>query len=411
MNSLNKARKIQVTSTWLLQRYISNDAASNNVTASEDPFVAFEGESDDTGVLAVDKEGRNEDTALSYEDGFRSDRDIPFLLLPQTVKKAYHVHETQLRLPRVLNKYKWLSKTITTPSLPAHYSQPMENEGLYNELLKDYHDSLFTTVAYTKEHRSDEGKVRFVPERINHCMLTNILRLTMSGDDAAHLQPGNSYLYHNPFVETYWCRNSYFYRSSFRPNFVLRTKNGFDVLETPKSMSASDVERIPGPYNSYELNMYRQGIVHLRNRPAMDNYKVNPIKHCHTTVMHNNRMKTDEQFLSLGVMTMFVQLASQAQADGVLHGTELKKPLVTQCIVTNGHRIAFMVYQLNTLHMLDDKGVWNRCWHSPVEDMFTLRPHKGDYLVFESTETGEELNGFNKECFLQFMNFIKNKTV
>ena len=107
------------------------------------------------------------------------------------------------------------------------------------------------------------------------------------------------------------------------------------------------------------MNMYRHHIVHLRNRCGMDNSRFNPIKHCHTTVMVRNRIRTVEQFYTLGMFTMFSQLISQAQDMGELHGTDLSKPMVSQCIVTNGYQFAFMVYQLNTLNLMDDKGIWN----------------------------------------------------
>lgn len=170
------------------------------------------------------------------------------------------------------------------------------------------------------------------------------------------------------------------------------------------------ISKIPGPYGPYSMNMYRQGIVHLRNQPGMDNAKANPIKHCHTTLMQNNRMTKEEQFLTLGTMTMFAQLVAQAQLNGVLQGTELKEPLVTQSIVTNGSKMVFMVYQLNTLHLLDNKGLWNRCWYSPVMDMFEQQDKPHSYLIYEGAETGPELKGLNKDCFRLFINFIRNET-
>ena len=132
----------------------------------------------------------------------------------------------------------------------------------------------------------------------------------------------------------------------------------------------SDVDKIPGPYHPYDMNLYRQPIVHLVNRAGMDNSRFSPIKHCHTSVTINNRLKTDEQLYTLGMFTMYTQLAAQAQSSGILHGMELEQPLVTQCIVSNGHLVSMMLFQLNTLNMLTDKGLWNRCWYLPAREMF-----------------------------------------
>jgi len=346
---------------------------------------------------------------VGVDDRYKNERDVPFMFLPHTVKKAYHVHETSLSTPKLFDKYKWLSKTISTPGLPSNFVTSTTNVEK-EELLNGFHDSLFHTVAYVKAFKNQKNP-RYIPERINFSMLSNFLRLSMRyGEDALHLKPENSYLYHQPILETHWARDYKFYQTRFRPNFVLHTRHGFDMIEEMDALSPEMIEMIPGPYDPYAMNMYRQHTVHLRNRPGMDNVKANPLKHCHTSIMHNNRMTKDEQFFSLGVMTMFAQLASQAQSLGVLHGTELKEPIVTQCIVTNGHKMAFMVYQLNTLHMLDDKGVWNRCWYSPIMEMFERQEAPYMHMIYEDAETGPELKGFNKECFRLFINFIRNET-
>jgi len=346
----------------------------------------------------------------NVSDKYKNERDVPFMLLPHTLKKAYRVNETSLTTPKLFDKYKWLTKTISSPGLPSNFvtsDTNMERE----ELLTGIHDSLFHTVAYVKASKNKKNR-RNIPERIYFSMLSNFLRLSMSyGEDALHLRPENSYLYHESLLETNWARDYKFYQTSFRPNFVLRTRNGFDMIEEMDALSPEMVSMIPGPFDPYSMNVYRHATVHLRNRPGMDNVKFNPIKHCHTSLMHNNRLVKEEQLFSLGVMTMFSQLSAQAQASGVLQGTELKEPLVTQCIVTNGHQMVFMVYQLNTLHMLDDKGLWNRCWYTPVMDMYErqyIPTH--DYLIYDDAETGTELKGFNKECFRLFINFIRNET-
>ena len=107
---------------------------------------------------------------------------------------------------------------------------------------------------------------------------------------------------------------------------------------------------------------------------------------------------------------MFAQLISQAQEAGVLHGTDLKEPLVTQCMVTNGRQITFMVYQLNTLNLMDDKGIWNRTWYSPIFDMYETKQGV-PLLLYEEAVRGKKLAGFDNTFCKYFLKFIGKETV
>lgn len=126
--------------------------------------------------------------------------------------------------------------------------------------------------------------------------------------------------------------------------------------------------------------------------------------------MVNNRVRGDEQLYSLGVFTMFSQLSAQAQTSGVHHGTVLKEPLVTQGIITNGHQMVFMVYQLNSLNMLDDKGVWNRCWYTPVMELYEQKP-SGPWNIYEETPRCDSLKGYDEDICNYFVSFVGKDTV
>lgn len=168
-----------------------------------------------------------------------------------------------------------------------------------------------------------------------------------------------------------------------------------------------DVEKIPGPYNPYALNLYRQPVVHLSNRAGMDNHRYSPVKHCHTSVAINNRLRTDEQLYTLGMFTMFAQLTAQAQSCGVLHGTDLEEPLVTQCIVSNGHMVSVMLFQLNTLNMLTDKGVWNRCWYLPAREIYERNNVASHGNIYEEAVLASGgLAGFDDSLVEYFLAFF-----
>ena len=73
--------------------------------------------------------------------------------------------------------------------------------------------------------------------------------------------------------------------------------------------------------------------------------------------------------------------------------------------------MVFMVFQLNTLNLLDDKGVWNRCWYSPLMPMFErLEKDPNTYYIYEDAETGDELSRFDRNFAKTFINFVNNKT-
>lgn len=166
----------------------------------------------------------------NVEDNYKSERDVPMLLLPHTVKKAHQVHPTSTTTPKIFDKYKWLTKTISSPGLPSNFVTANTNVEK-EEIVNAFHDSLRHTVAYAKGFKNS-SRPQVISERINYSMLSNFLRMSMyKGEDALHLRPENSYLYHEPLLETNWARDYKFFYTKFRPHFVLRTKNGFDMIE------------------------------------------------------------------------------------------------------------------------------------------------------------------------------------
>ncbi|XP_057309399.1 uncharacterized protein LOC130647527 [Hydractinia symbiolongicarpus] len=375
-------------------------SARVNILCNENPIITKRGFSLSRHKLAVNVRD------VEAEKTFKNERDVPFLFLPHTVKKAYVVHEAMTSIPQVFDKYKWLTKTISTPGLPVTYDEKVVEK----EFVEAFHDSLQQAVSFQKSYRN-KNQSRYINERIEYNMLINFIRLSMMvNSNLDHLSGDNSILYHNPLLETHWPRNYKFFQTKFRPTFVLRTKKRLEAIEKSEGLTQDEVDSIPGPYDNYALNVYRQHIVHLHNRPAMDNSTFNPIKHPHTTVISNSRIRTQEQFLSCATFSSFAQLIAQAQTVGTLHGTDLKEPLLTQCVVTNGHRICFMVYQLNTLHLTDDKGLWNRCWYSPVLDMYE-RKNTEDHLnlIFEDAIQSTKLEGFNETICKYFFNFFSKE--
>ena len=85
----------------------------------------------------------------------KHERGVPFLFLPHTVKKAYKVHEVSTTLPKLFDKYKWLTKTLSSPGLPACYDLNLHN--IDSSFVEAFHDSLSQTVAYQKSPKNQKS--------------------------------------------------------------------------------------------------------------------------------------------------------------------------------------------------------------------------------------------------------------
>jgi len=115
-------------------------------------------------------------------------------------------------------------------------------------------------------------------------------------------------------------------------------------------------------------------------------------------------------------------VAEAVQKHNYQMGDELGKPLTTQCILTDGIRLTFIHYQLNTLSFSGDGGIKNMAWVSPGVFMYKR-------IVFDDIEKREKtakerkrfrrakkdpakheivLEGFNDECFETFVKMIVN---
>jgi len=344
-------------------------------------------------------------------------RKTPLLLLPHHVKKAYHVHlQPTSTIPGVVDKYSWLTKTVLTNKLPNDYHGEPPTGEAYEKLLEQFHDVLQHKVAYTHTAKKN---IRHTPHRLDYNLVWDILRLTTSGG-ADHLRPENSFLYQQPDVETSWMRGTHshdssrrgvnrFYQAKFQPEFVLRTRSGLPPVESIEDGKYRE-DCPDAPYNTHSIPTFRRPIVHFSNKPAMRNFMQNPFQHTHTSIIATLRLQYDYQFLTTALLTTFAQLSAQARAQGLLLGTELEKPLVSQCVVTDGHRLMFCVYQLNSLLLNDDDGAWNRAWCSPLMPMFeNTERQKKHYMLFEGADKGERLQGFDPKCFELLVQFMRMK--
>ena len=88
----------------------------------------------------------------------------------------------------------------------------------------------------------------------------------------------------------------------------------------------------------------------------------------------------------------------------------MEKPLTAQCIATDGIRLSFLCFQLNTLDLKNDNGIKNMVWISPGVFMYDKAvlneipgARKKDPATYEI-----EVQGFNDACFETFVRMILN---
>ena len=106
---------------------------------------------------------------------------------------------------------------------------------------------------------------------------------------------------------------------------------------------------------------------------------------------------------------MFSSLVALAMNSGVQMGQHLEEPLVTKCAITDGIQFTLMCYQLNTLSFQEDSGIKNCAWASPSMNLFTKQEKTAAQVravLYESLERGNEVSGFNDECFKTILTFI-----
>jgi hypothetical protein len=110
-------------------------------------------------------------------------------------------------------------------------------------------------------------------------------------------------------------------------------------------------------------------------------------------------------------MFTFGRLVAQATN---LHGNKMGDPLneslTAQCVVSDGYKLSFIIYQLNTLDFSSDEGVKNIAWVFPGIKMYekALIEEVSPQSSTDSPTYKTVVQGFNEECFELFTNIIIN---
>ena len=104
-------------------------------------------------------------------------------------------------------------------------------------------------------------------------------------------------------------------------------------------------------------------------------------------------------------MYSFAQAFSMALSNpNNVIGTDKIEPVPIQCVITDGKRMSFVCFQLNTLNFKDDLGTKNFVWIEPGLTMF----EEAKLDTSEESNGDISLVGFNRYCFELFLKFVLN---
>ena len=175
-------------------------------------------------------------------------------------------------------------------------------------------------------------------------------------------------------------------------------------------LERTTLEKLPGPFDTYSIGVFRHPIVHLRNIPGFQNSAFNKYLHNHTLFLTNVNKLTYEQQQAYGIMSMFGSLVSMAMDNGVKMGEHLETPFVIKCVVTDGVQFTLMCYQLNTLSFREDSGIKNCAWASDSMNLFEKTASKVRPIPYEILDAGDAIPHFNDECLKSIPSFNCQET-
>ncbi|XP_065060097.1 uncharacterized protein LOC135687468 [Rhopilema esculentum] len=325
--------------------------------------------------------------------------EMPFMVPPQVVRKGFEVHPTPRTFTlRPDEKMKWLTKTYLTEGLPDELSSTDCDKESIN-FVKDCLHQIFGFQVHP--HRPSNT---FFEEELSLGLLQQMMQVAMM------TSPENSqdlFIHRRPLIETNWFRNYVFYHAKYHPSFALRVSDKLPAMKSTFPLPIDEFPlSMPGPFDTYSIGAYEKSIIRLRNSTGVRHTEHFTKRHLHTVMQINSQIKGEDFFQACGLATSFTNLLAIAHDHGHHQGLPLKEPLNCNCIISNGVSMLFMVYQLNTTEMNDDKGIWNRAWCSPLMPLFTPKdglPTKRQ--LHEIADTDKLLN-FNEDAVALFLKLL-----
>ncbi|KAL9965505.1 hypothetical protein ACROYT_G029311 [Oculina patagonica] len=251
-------------------------------------------------------------------------------------------------------------------------------------------------------------------------LMQNMLRVVWSYTNSF---PGllDTSLTYKPHVSAYWEREHMIQVSGYL-GFLISSKNQLkQVADSEEVQKTKDIH--------VEKPDIISPVFHLNPTKSKAKFETGfygnapfPYPHTFIIVCEDTKWNTN-QLVGQGIMFSCARLVAEAvEKHNYQLGDELEKPLTTQCILTDGIRLSFITYQLNTLRFSDDDGVKNMAWISPgvfmykraiiddIEKREKSAKERKRFRLEKKDPAKHEivLEEFNDDCFETFARMIVN---
>lgn len=273
-------------------------------------------------------------------------------------RKCFVVHpHTQISRP--LESYQSLTCSVVEEGLPA--SLPLAEDRTEDEVL--WLEERLMAAAGDQAQRGRkwlQGKKGI--QRMRQIFSSALTGLWLSGEE--HLQASS--LTSNPRVESYWRCEGINYFCVSHPLLILHCSQPLALFADPTKYDLSTVPSLD--HHPCHLRLFEHSFDQIT--PFAGCHRFSPISFTHTVFCMDQKAHSRDQILAHGLLQLFCQAAAECVQNGYQLNQDLVYPLTSQGVVTNGHQLTFLSYQLNTLN-LRKGGRKNVVWMGPTLDLFS----------------------------------------
>ncbi|XP_031566388.1 39S ribosomal protein L37, mitochondrial-like [Actinia tenebrosa] len=318
-----------------------------------------------------------------------------------TAVKPYAFHPKTRTLESDIQAL-YLTKTIQKEGLPDSLQKSILDDTLTDKMMDRFRQCVVQTRLFNYEGERSTKTTCALP------LMLNMMKVVWS---EANSFPGlnDMSLSHKPHVSAVWKRHDDAIQVSGNLGYLLSSKTLLSPYVPADSLKETEEIKL----ESLDLIAPVFNLLRVASNCETDTgfYDGTPYPHAHTLVLVNteNKWSTRER-CAQGLMFTFGRLVNQATN---LHGNQmgkiLKEPLTAQCVVSDGYKLSFIIYQLNTLDFSSDEGVKNIAWVLPGMKMYEKALL--EEVIPESGQYETKVEGFNRDCFEIFTNLITNGTL
>lgn len=316
----------------------------------------------------------------------------PHPLGPATLWRKCFVVQNLTEISDPLTKYQWLTKSTLEEGLP----QSITSRSLPSDSLVDSFEERACDFLAYQMRRQYNGKGPCSPDTVSGLLQSTLSSIWPLAGDAEYQHLRDSHMTPSPEVECYWRRDGESYLSRTRPLYVMHADMALGLFCKSDYIGGGVP---PVRYTPLHLGVFQHCFDQILPFGGSRNF--GPFTLAHTVFVMDQKNHTPEGFYTHGLIQLFAQSAAEAVQIGFGIDQDLLYPLVTQGIVTNGQKFTFVCFQLNTLDMRReaDAGKCNVFWAGP------------SLQLYDSTEPGEGLRNFNRECAELIIKFLLHRPV